>query len=332
MAVVEVAVLSMSTLTGQIASSPVPRTADGQPDLQGVWNYSTITPLERPSELAGKGVLTDAEAAEWLKQRLELTNPDRRDAAAKHFNGGVSSDLERAYNKFWYDYGTDVVGDKRTSLIVDPTDGTLPPLTAEAKKREAARSAARSQDPKTPHLTGSMDGPENRPLAERCMFNSGPPMLPGAYNNNIQIVQGQGYVVIVNEMIHNARVVPLDGRSHLDATIRQWTGDSRGRWEGDTLVVDTTNFTGRTEFRGSTAKLHLIERFKRIDVGRLRYEFTVDDPTTWTRPWTAVVPMSKSQDLIYEYACHEGNYGLANALSAARAAEEKDKARTEGLR
>jgi hypothetical protein len=289
------------------AAKSAPRTAWGKPDLQGVWNYATITPLERPGELAGKQVLTDGEAAEYEKQTLERRNPDRRD-------GGAAADVGRAYNQFWWDYGTKVIGTKRTSLIVDPPDGKIPPLTEEAKQRVEARAAV---------LRAPPAGPEDRNLWERCFLGTaGPPVVPGPYNNNFQIFQTRDYVVILNEMIHDARIIPLDGRPHVPANIRQWMGDSRGRWEGNTLVVDTTNFTGKTNFRGSGEGLHLVERFTRVDAGTLLYEFTVDDPSAFTRPWSAALPMAKSDDLIYEYACHEANYGMFNMLSAARAEEK----------
>ena len=289
-------------------SKAVPRTPWGVPDLQGVWNYATITPLERPSELAGKQVLTEQEAAEFEKQTLERRNPDRRD-------GGADADVGRAYNQFWWDYGTKVVGTKRTSLIVDPPDGKIPALTAEARKKADARAAI---------LRRPATGPEDRNLWERCILgtNAGPPMVPGPYNNNFQLFQTRDYVVILNEMIHDARIVPLDGRPHLPANIRQWMGDSRGRWEGNTLVVDTTNFTGKTNFRGSGETLHLMERFTRVAAGTLLYEFRVDDPAAFTKPWSAALPMTNSDELIYEYACHEANYGMFNMLSAARAEEK----------
>ena len=293
---------------------PAPVTPWGAPDLQGVWNYATITPLERPGELAGKQVLTDQEAAEFEKQALERRNPDRRD-------GGASADVGRAYNKFWWDYGTKVVGTKRTSLIVDPPDGKIPPLTPEARKRVDARAAVLRKPPA---------GPEDRNLWERCILGTaGPPIVPGPYNNNFQLFQTRDYVVILNEMIHDARIIPLDGRPHVAANIRQWMGDSRGHWEGKTLVVDTTNFTGKTNFRGSGEGLHLIERLTRVDDGTLLYEFMVDDASSFTKPWSAALPMTKSDELIYEYACHESNYGMFNMLSAARA-EEKAGAQASG--
>ena len=302
----------------------VPRTPDGRPDLNGVWDFATVTPMERPPELASKALLSEQEAAEFEAKSAQRNNRDFNVPA-----GNVGD-----YNNFWYDRGTKVLGSRRTSLIVDPSDGRIPPLTPEARKREAEETEARRGvgiDEPTPggwlHDLGSGG------LRVRCIlgFNSGPPMTPGAYNNNVQLFQAPGYFAILNEMIHNARVVPLDGRPH--GKLRQWAGDSRGRWEGDTLVVDTTNFLGETLFTGSSANLHLVERFTRVDRDTLQYEFTVEDPTTWTRSWTAQILMAKSQGPIYEYACHEGNYGLGHILAGARtrdaAAEEAAK---KGLR
>ena len=296
------------------------RTPDGHPDLQGVWTSATLTPLERPLELARTPVLTQAEAAAYEKQLLQQGNRDRRD-------GSSETDVGRAYNEFWFDRGTKVVGRRRTSLIVDPPDGRVPPLIPAAQKRMDATRAHAALHP--------ADGPEDRPLAERCLLwpTAGPPMLPGAYNNNYQIVQAPGYVTILVEMIHDVRTIPTDGRPHLPPNIRQWMGDPRGHWEGDTLVVETTNFTDktsdvgagmqRTTFRGSDDQLRLIERFTRVDPDTLLYEFTVDDPTAFTRQWTAQIPMTRSADPLFEYACHEGNYAMRGVLAGARAEEKK---------
>jgi hypothetical protein len=291
------------------------RTPDGQPDLQGIWDFRTITPMQRPDELAGKDVLTDEEAAAFEVKNQR--NQDNREVTSRGISNGAptTSDLERAYNDFWWDFGKKIVGTKRTSLVVDPPDGRIPALTPEAQQRADARREARER---------AAVGPEDRGVGERCLlgFNSGPPMAPSAYNNNVHIFQTRDHVVILNEMVHNARIIPLDRRPHISQNIRQWVGDSRGHWEGDTLVVDTTNFLGETAFNNSSQNLHLVERFTRVDRDTLVYEFTVDDPTTWTRPWTAQIPMTKSTDLMYEYACHEGNYGMMNLLSAARAVEK----------
>jgi hypothetical protein len=295
----------------------VPRTPDGQPDLQGVWDYRTITPLERPKELGTKAVFTEEEAAKYEKQENQRQNRDLIDpetGGLQYPPGGVIP-----YNEFWYDRGNKVAGTKRTSLIVDPPDGRLPAWTPEGQKLANLRAAEQRNDQLGhPHA----DSWEDRPLQERCLvgLNAGPPMVPGAYNNNVQIVQTPGYVTLLNEMVHDTRIIPLDGRPH--GTVRQWKGDSRGHWEGDTLVVDTTNFRRETSLDGSSANTHLIEKFTRVDPSTLLYEFTVDDPTMWTRPWTAVVPMTKSEEPIYEYACHEANYAMTGILAGARAAEK----------
>jgi hypothetical protein len=292
------------------------RTADGHPDLQGVWDFRTVTPLQRPDEYAGKAVLTDQEAVEF--ERKYARNQDDRENTPTTVQNGTAStrDVDRAYNDFWWDFGKKVVGTKRTSLIVDPPDGKMPPLTPEAQKRADVRREA---------FARPAVGPEDRNIGERCIlgFNSGPPMLPSAYNNNMQIFQNSDHIVVLNEMVHNARIVPVDGRPHVPQGVRQWTGDSRGRWEGDTLVVETTNFLGETAFPNAGPNLRLTERFKRVDADTLLYEFTVNDPTTWTKPWTAEIPMMKSNEALYEYACHEGNYGMTNLLSGARAVERE---------
>jgi hypothetical protein len=291
------------------AQSP-PRARDGHPDLQGTWNFSSLTPLERPAQFAGKPVLTDAEAAEFERATLERTNADRRRETA-------DADVAQAYNNAWYDRGTKVVGTKRSSLIIDPPDGRIPPLTASGQAAAAARAEARRG-------RGSADGPEDRSNAERCLlFNAGPPLLPGPYNNNLQIVQTRDYVVIANEMIHDVRIVPLDGRPHLPAAIRRWQGDPRGRWDGDTLVVETTNFSDRTSVRGSDTQLRLVERFRRVDAKTLDYQFTVEDASVFSRPWTVSLPMKASDGPIYEYACHEANYAMTGILRGARAQEQE---------
>jgi hypothetical protein len=300
--------LAVVPITAQKTWSPA-KTPDGQPDIQGVWTFATITPIERPANLSGKEFFTEKEAAEYEKQVLQTTNRDRRD-------GPADADVSRAYNDFWWDSGSKVVGTRRTSLIIDPPDGKIPALTAAGQKRAAERAESRRLHP--------ADGPENRPLQERCLIwtAAGPPILPSAYNNNIRIVQGSGYVAILNEMVHDVRIVPLDGRPHLPQGVRLWMGDSRGRWEGNTLVVDTTNFSDRTNFRGADENLHLIERFTRTAEGTLMYRFTVDNETAFSRSWTAEIPMTKSQDPMFEYACHEGNYSLFNVLAGVRAEEK----------
>jgi hypothetical protein len=284
--------------------------ARGQSDLQGIWSNATITPLERPNDLAGKATFTREEAAAYEKQVVDRNNVDHRSKNAE-------LDVLYGYNDFWWDRGTKVVGSRRTSLIVDPPDGRIPQLTPEAQKRVQQARAWTAE-----HAT---DGPEGRSLAERCILwtTAGPPMLPGPYNNNFQILQTRDRVVILSEMIHDARVIPVDGSPHLASNIRQWMGDSRGHWEGNTLVVDTTNFSDQYSLRGSDQNLHLTERFTRLSPDTLLYEFTVDDPTAFTKPWTAQIPVTRTKGPIFEYACHEGNYAMVDILAGARAAEAK---------
>lgn len=293
------------------------RTGDGQPDLQGIWDFRTVTPLERPEDLAGKEFLTEQEAAEYEKKMIASRDADanRGKTARRVVNGtDETEDVALAYNNFWWDRGTKVVGNRRTSLIVNPPDGKIPALTPEGQKRADERAKIQERP---------AFGPEDRSVGERCImgFNAGPPMNPGAYNMNVQIFQNKDYVVLLNEMVHNARIVPLDGRPR--PNVRQWSGESRGRWEGNTLVVETTNFYKQTSLQNSTPNVKIVEKFTRVDPDVLLYEYTVDDPTTWTKPWTAQIPMRKSDLPIYEYACHEGNYGMFGLLSGARAVDEK---------
>lgn len=284
--------------------------AQSSRDLSGIWTNVTITPLERPRELGNKAFFTPEEAATYEREVNQRNNADNRES-------NPEADVGHAYNQFWWDRGTKVVAGLRTSLIIDPPDGRIPALTPAAQKRMDAQLAY-GRD----HAT---DGPENRLLQERCLLwpTAGPPMLPSFYNNEYQIVQTKDTVAIVVEMIHDVRTIPLDGRPHLPPNIRQWMGDPRGHWEGNTLVVDTTNFTDKTRFRGADEHLHLTERFTRVNPNLIRYEFTVDDPTTFTRPWTAQIPMTRSKGPVFEYACHEGNYALVDILAGARAAENK---------
>ncbi|HUF69190.1 MAG TPA: hypothetical protein VMM79_11170 [Longimicrobiales bacterium] len=301
------------------AQTPPP-TPWGDPDLQGTWDFTTITPLERPAQFAGREFLTDAEAAtieqEINRRRFES---EEKDPGAFAPAAGDPND-PGIYNLGWWwePEGRKLVQTRRTSLVIDPPDGRLPALTPQAQATFSHREEIRQRRYE----------PADLPLAERCIlgFNSGPPMVPGPYNNLVQLFQAPGYVVIVNEMVHDARIVPLDGRAHVGSSIQLWTGDARGRWEGDTLVVETRNFTdhGTGTFGSpglSDRNMHLVERFTRVDDRTLVYQFTVNDPTVWTRPWTAEVPMRRIDGFVMEYGCHEGNYGLANILAGARAEE-----------
>jgi len=276
-------------------------------DLSGIWNNSTITPLERPRELGPKQFFTEAEAAEFEKKTNHDLNRDRRD-------GPADADVARAYNEAWFDRGTRVVPSRRTSLIVDPPDGRIPPLTPAAQQQENLR-AERLRRPAT--------GPEDRLIRERCIVgdNAGPPLIPAVYNNNIQIVQTGEFVAILTEMVHDVRMIPLDGRPHLSPEVRQWLGDSRGHWEGDTLVVETTNFNGKTHFRGADQNLRILERFTRVSPDEILYRFTIDDPTAFSQSWSGEVPLMRSEGPLYEYACHEGNYGMEGLLRGARVEE-----------
>ena len=287
-----------------------PRTPDGKPDLQGTFTFRTITPLQRPAALAGKDTLTPEEAkafeaSENTRLNRDLYDPEKGQPSAGYpprSQGGVLS-----YNDFWYERGNELTQDKRTSLIIDPPDGRIP----FAPRTGGGRGGA------------SFDNPETLSLADRCLlgFNSGPPMISGTYNNNVLIVQTRDYVVLQTEMIHEARIVPIGSRPH--GALPRWIGDSRGRWEGDTLVVDTINFKRETSAPSSSATTKLVERFTRVGPDTIKYEFTVSDPTTLTKPWTAVEPLTRIDELLYEYACHEGNYGMTGILSGARFQEKE---------
>jgi hypothetical protein len=298
-----VVALSSAALLAQTGKPALPSTADGHVDLQGIWDFRSATALERPARFAGREFMTADEVVAYEKEAVE------REDGRPPDDGRTEQSVHPVW---WLDYGKTVVGSRRTSLIVDPPDGKIPPLTPEAQKRGAERrAAARSHGP--------ADSYENRSLQERCITRGLPEVtLPGPYNNNLQIVQTPAYVMLQTEMIHDARIVPMDGRPHGPAALRSWMGDSRGRWEGDTLVIDTINFTDRTSFRGAGANLHLVERLTRVDADTIEYRFTVEDPTTWTRPWTVSYPIVKTDGPIYEFACHEGNYGLRDILSGAR--------------
>ena len=298
------------------------RTAWGDPDLQGVWNNATTTPLQRPPELAGKDTLTDEEVAQRDVEFAETRSLDRRDDEAPGLGtepGGrlTEADVSRAYNEFWVERGQ-TIANNRTSIIVDPDDGRLPPLTPDGLRRTEARAEFRRG-------RGPSDSWEDRRLAERCLIYRGIPAMPTLYNNNYQIAQTPKYVAIFQEHIHEVRVIPIDGRSHLDAGVRQWLGDSRGHWEGRTLVVETTNFHDKALIRGFNGdlgeSLRVVERFTRVSANSIDYQFTVIDPTTWTRPWSGSLPMTRTEGLVYEYACHEGNRGMLNLLAGARVEE-----------
>ena len=307
-----------------------PRLPDGRPDLQGVWDFRTLTPLQRPEDQES-AVLSDEEAAaveaRSAARSAELNAPTERTGELLPAGGAVGG-----YNHYWVDQGAGVVDDQRTSLIVDPPDGRLPALQPGFELVELSLGEDRpGTRPVRVRAAGiGADGYEDRGLAERCLlgFNSGPPIVPAGYNQNLQIFQTPDHVVILHEMVHDARIVPLDGRGRLPAAISQWMGDSRGYWDGDTLVVESTNFSEKVaSFNPSVATavgdgstLRLTERFRRAADDTLLYEFTVDDPTTFTRPFTAALPMKRGEGM-FEYACHEGNYGLFNILSGARAAE-----------
>ncbi|MGD0438063.1 MAG: hypothetical protein ABSB86_16490, partial [Bryobacteraceae bacterium] len=292
---------SVAAQNGASAKSWTPsRTPDGQPDLQGIWTNSTLTQLERPADFASKPVVTEAEAMAYERSTLTQRSRDRRD-------GGPEVDVGRAYNELFFEQGDKlerIDGKIRTSMIVDPPDGRIPALTPEAQAKQEALRAHAQLHP--------ADSPRDRSLPERCLFwpTSGPPMLPGPYNNNYQIVQTPGYVLIFSEMIHEPRIIPLDGRPHLPPGTRLWLGDSRGHWEGNTLVVETTNFNGKARFRGSDENLRVTERFTRVAGDAIVYKFTIDDPTVFTKPWTGELPFLATSGPIYEYACHEGNYAL----------------------
>ena len=318
--VLVVALAGTAGAGGQGAASETPRTPWGDPDLQGIWEYWTFTPLQRPDDLADRAVLTEEEAAAVgeRSRQAALTRDSERPAAGDTGAYGQEVWTERSR----------ATALTQASLIVDPPDGKIPPFTAAEERRIEEHRRAGGRPVRTRAGGIGTDGPEDRGLAERCIvgFSTGPPLLPAGYNNNLQVFQAPGYVVLVVEMIHDVRVVPLDGRPHLPDHMRQWLGDARGRWEGDTLVVETTNFTNKIASFSTTSvswgtggDLKLVERFTRTDDGTLQYEFTVENPSIFTRPFTARYPMNRSDLPLYEYACHEGNYGLMNILTGARA-------------
>jgi hypothetical protein len=360
--------LAEGPLAAQQAARPVarpaakawtmPRTPDGKPDLSGFYDVATMTPVERPAGVT-RLVLTPEEAAalEKYEEERQVKNdaPLSADRTAppvggenltpksyleflEKFGGGVVG----GYNNFWLAGGTKMIivdGQKRSSLVIDPPDGKVPPMKEEAKKRNAAFTAGGAVAPDANEGAaagppGAFDGPELRPLAERCLLGfgstSGPPTLPNYFYNNMkQIVQTKDRILILNEMVHDARIIRMSAE-HLPSNIRKWMGDSIGTWEGDTLVVDTTNFTSKTQFRGSGENLHVVERFTRSGPGTILYRFTVDDPTTWDRSWTGEYPWNVSDENLYEYACHEGNYSLGGMLRGERQKERDDAAKKSG--
>ena len=297
-------------LAGQTRQWTPPRTADGQPDLQGFWTNSTYAPLERPKNVT-KEFYTKEEAAEMEKraaaEETEQTTP------------GTVADVHYDFTQFGLDRNQSPhASNLRTSLIVDPPNGTLPPLSADGQKRAAERAEQARR-------VGRWDSAQSNELDDRCIIfaGAGPPMLPQTYNSNYQILQAPGYVMILFEMAHDVRLIPLDGRPYVPPSIRQWMGDSRGHWEGDTLVVETANFNGKNPLRGSSEHMRVTERFTRVDADMIRYQFTINDESTWTRPWSAELPMRRTVGPLFEHACHEGNRGLYNTLVGARLEEKK---------
>jgi len=340
---VSVAAQAPTRITSPARTPAAARTPDGHPDFQGTYNVATLTPVERPENAGGKLTLTDAEAAAIERAERERVFqralPSRADRDAPPVGANVGG-----YNNFWIDRGSQTMivdGQRRTSLIVDPPDGKIPPMLADAQKRNAAlRRAAPTSDAPESAVSdepGAFDDMELRPLGERCLLGfgstSGPPTLPNYFYNNLkQIVQTPDSILIQVEMVHDARIVRMN-QPHLPSHIKKWMGDSVGRWEGDTLVVDTTNFTPKTRFRGSSDTLHIVERFTRTSDGNLLYRFTVEDPTTWTKPWTGEYPWVATDEIMYEYACHEGNYALGDIMRGARLLEAEEVAKkTSGSR
>ncbi len=313
-----------------------PRTLDGRPDLQGVWDFRTVTPLERPEDLSDRAFLTDEEAAEIEAGATERRNRGlaRSQVRTEPLPAGGGGAAVGGYNEFWFDRGTNVVGNQ-TSLITDPPDGRLPALTARGETLRQVGSPFEDLPMNRPvrvrTVGAGVDHPEDRGLSERCLvgFNAGPPMIQGGYNNYMQVFQTPDTVVIYNEMVHDARIIPLDQRPRVSDRIQLWAGQSRGHWDGDTLVVVTTNFSDlRASYEpssrvaiGTGSTMTLTERFRRLDEETLLYEYTVDDPTIFTQPFTVSLPMRRNDQPLFEYACHEGNHGLLNILLGARTDE-----------
>jgi len=308
---VALGMLAPAVAAGQAADEAMPRTAWGAPDVQGIWDFRTITPMERPEDLGDKAFLTEEEAVQReqaaVQRDIELWEADARRTEAGGSVGG--------YNNFWMDRGTRVIGTRRTSLVIDPPNGRLPEMTEEGQARRADGRGSFSD-----RIQDSYTDFSN---ADRCLmgFNAGPPITPGGYNQNVQIFQTPDEVVLLTEMVHTVRVVPLDERADLDESLAQWSGVSRGYWEGDTLVVETANFDIDRNWRGASANMRLEERFTRVDADTLEYEYTVTDLDTWVAPWTVNLPMVRSDLPLFEYACHEGNYSMETMLTGARADE-----------
>ena len=295
------------------AAQDMPRTGWGAPDLQGVWDFRTITPLQRPEDLGDKAFLSEEEAAQREQRAVDrAVRLWNRDAQRTEAGGNVGG-----YNNFWMDQGTRVIGTRRTSLVIDPPNGRLPAVTDQGRARSAAGRGSFGSE-----IPASFTDLSN---ADRCImgFNAGPPITPGGYNQNVQIFQTPDHVVLLTEMVHTVRVVPLDGRPALDDSVAQWSGVSRGRWEGDTLIVETTNFDTDRNWRGSSTTMNLVERFTRVDADNLEYEYTVTDPDTWEAKWTVNLPMVRNDLPVFEYACHEGNYAMETMLTGARDDERK---------
>ena len=312
-ALVTVALVMPAPVWAQAGTDAAPlRTPDGQPDISGVFTFRTLTPLQRPEALEGQATLSTEEAAAFEASERRRLNRDTFDPETGAPSAGYQSRAEGgvlSYNEFWYERGIELTSDKRTSLVVDPPDGRIPYTPEFAEANRLRRLNLRN---------GFADHYTDRSLTDRCLMgsNSGPPMRPGSYNNNVQILQIPGYVVLVNEHIHNTRIIPVDGRPH--GNVRQWVGDSRGRWDGDTLVIETKNFRRETNFAGSSQDTLLVERFRRVDPDTLMYEFTIEDPNNYTRSWTAMIPLRRTDGPLFEYACHEGNYGMVGIMAGAR--------------
>ena len=312
MTVVTTGYVSSAPAVAQTGTDTPYRTVDGQPDISGIYTFRTLTPLERPGGLEGQDTLTAESAAAYEAAERTRLNRDLFDPEAGAPSAGYQSRAEGgvlSYNEFWYERGVELTSDKRTSLVVDPPDGRIP---YQPDYREASRVRRLNL------RNGFADNYTDRSLGDRCLMgsNSGPPMRPGSYNNNVHIFQAPGYVALVNEHIHNVRIIPVDGRDH--SPVLQWVGSSRGHWEGETLVVETNNFLRETNFRGSSKDTTLVERFRRTDADTVMYEFTIEDPNNYTRPWTALIPFRRTDGPLYEYACHEGNYGLTGIMAGAR--------------